>query len=109
MTTIKSDVNPGVCGLSTTIEAISEDGMNVTVKVSSECGAVNQLAGVLPEQINAFSELFKPLCEINVIESAAEQLPHRTCIVPAAILKSVEAAAGMALPKDVEITFVKVE
>ena len=39
--------------------------------------------------------------------AAQQHLPHITCPVPVGTLKAIEAGAGMALVKDVSITFSK--
>ena len=42
----------------------------------------------------------------NPVYTAAEQAGcHSSCVYPAAILKAVEAAMGMAIAKDVELIF----
>ena len=41
MTNVK--INPGVCGLVTSVEAVSEDGMNVILQVKSGCESVRNM------------------------------------------------------------------
>jgi hypothetical protein len=48
-------------------------------------------------------EIFKPLTEPQVYRAAAQTVKHAACPVPSAILKAVEVAAELALPKDVII------
>jgi hypothetical protein len=42
-----------------------------------------------------------------VYRSAAKHLKHAACPVPSAILKAIETEAGMNVPKDVRIEFVR--
>jgi hypothetical protein len=98
-------VEAGVCGFTARITTTTRpDGM-VALTVSTDCPHVARLAQALPE--------IDPLREITyrgegpaVLQAAAATLPHPACVVPAAILKAVEVAAGLALPRDPRITFV---
>ena len=106
---VSAEIQPGVCGLRTVVRAESPDGMAVRVQIESDCAHVRRLANALPETINAFEELFKPLCANVVMQLAEQHLAHRACVVPAGALKAVEAAAGLALPTDVEIKLRRTE
>jgi hypothetical protein len=99
---IKAEIKPGVCGQSTVIWAETTREAKVHVRTESECKSVRRLVEALPE-INAYEELFKPLCEIIVMQFADRYLSHRTCAVPVGILKAIEAVAGLALPDDIVI------
>ena len=50
-------------------------------------------------------EVFKRMTESVVYQSAARHIRHTACPIPAAILKAIEVEVGIALPKDVTITF----
>lgn len=71
------------------------------MKISSECERISKMAEVLGE-LDMF-EVFKPLTESQVYRAAAQTVKHTACPVPSAILKAVEVAAELALPKDVVI------
>ena len=44
-------IQPGPCGLDTQVEATSEDGMEVQVKITSGCESIKRLtAGNLPSR-----------------------------------------------------------
>lgn len=107
MKTIKADIKPGACGLHTTLWAETTDNMTVRVHSTSQCQNVRRMVEAIPE-INAYEELFKPLCDIIIMQLADRYLSHRTCMVPVGILKAVEAAAGLALPADITITLTEV-
>lgn len=102
----QSIVCAGICGFTTTIRAEARpDGM-VALTVCSDCHSVQRLAEQLAE--------VDPLREITyrgepplVLEVARTCLPHPACIVPCAILKTVEVAAGLALPADASISLAR--
>jgi hypothetical protein len=50
-------------------------------------------------------EVFKRMTESAVYQSAAQHIRHTACPIPTAILKAIEVEVGIALPKDVTITF----
>ncbi|MBN1286639.1 MAG: hypothetical protein JXB47_14670 [Anaerolineae bacterium] len=108
MKTIKADITPGACGLHTTVWAEVTQNMTIRLHSNSQCRNVRRLIDALPE-INAYEELFKPLCDIIVMQLADRYLSHRTCMVPVGILKAMEAAAGLALPTDIAITLTETE
>jgi hypothetical protein len=92
----------GICGFTTTVEAVMDGRHCVLLSIESECEAVQQLAAELT-QVDPFREItFKgdgPL----ILRLAAQHLCHTACPVPAGIIKAVEVAAGLALPADVTI------
>ncbi len=100
---IRATVNPGVCQFETTICA-TYDGEEVELEVCSGCECINELT----ERINSldpFTCLSMPYEENDLYRKAGELLKHSTCPIPMAILKCVEAASGLALPRDVELRF----
>ncbi len=106
MSGIIVNVNPGVCGFKCRVEAILSGGKNVQIIITeSECTMVQKLS----ELIGSISlkDLFTPLTK-NPIFNAAEQAKcHIPCPVPIAIVKACEVALGLAVPKDVNISFIK--
>jgi hypothetical protein len=60
--------------------------------------------------LDAFEELLRrPLVETTPALLAARHRLHATCPVPIAVLKAVEAAAGLALPCDCSIEMTRIE
>jgi hypothetical protein len=109
---VRVKVNAGVCGLGSVVEASSQDGMNVTVRVESDCPRVLACADELINgpALDAFEELLRrPLIETTPALLAARHGLHPACPVPIAALKAVEAAAGLALPCDCSIEMTRVE
>ncbi len=104
MTKVK--INPGVCGLVTAVEAVSEDGMDVTLTVKSGCEAVNKMFKELGTTFDSFE-----LCLVKpgagpFYEFASENFPgHCACPTISGIIKAVEVECKLALPKNVEIVF----
>ncbi|MGI6030222.1 MAG: DUF6951 family protein [Eubacteriales bacterium] len=99
-------IQPGVCNLPTSVEAVSEDQMEVKVTVRSGCEAVRKMMEELGDTFDAFEIcLSKP--GVNALyQYAAANFPgHASCPVLAGIIKCMEVECGLALPKDASITF----
>ena len=106
MTKVKIDV--GICGLMTVAEANSEDGMEVTLRVQSDCESVRNMMDALGDTFDAYELCLTKPGSGPFYEYAKEHFPvHAACPVISGILKCVEAECKLALPKDVEIRFVK--
>ena len=52
MTKVK--INPGVCGLITEVEAVSEDGLDVTLKIRSGCKSVHEMLSVTGDTFDSY-------------------------------------------------------
>jgi hypothetical protein len=106
----RADIDAGVCGFVTTVMASSEDSMTVAFTIASNCDKVNAMAASLAElgPINVYEEM-RPSGESRFTSVIRGVLTGccTSCIVPAAILKAMQVAAGLALPKDTHITIVK--
>jgi len=100
----KADIHSGICGFTTTVEAKadSDNQYRVHVKISSSCKACQRLAKEFTEA-DALREItFRgegPLTH----ELAARYLSHSACPVPSGIIKAIEVAAGLALPRGATI------
>ena len=102
----KVNINPGVCGLMTAVEAHSDDQMEVKVTVRSGCKAVHEMMQELGDTFDAFACcLGKPGTSV-FYDYAREHFPgHASCPVIAGILKCIEVECGLALPREATITF----
>ncbi len=98
-------INPGACGMPVTVEVEKKDAITYSVKVGSECKMVVKLGKEISEL--TMIDAFKRLLNNPVYTKAAACLKHVACPVPAGILKALEVEAGLNVPKDVSITFVK--
>ena len=105
MTKVK--INPGVCGLITTVEAQSDDGQEVTVTVRSGCGAINKMFETLGNTFDSYEICLTKPGANAFYEYAQENLPpHAACPAISGIIKAVEAECRLALPRDASITFI---
>jgi len=103
---IHINVDPGICGLKTDISVDSEDGMTAKIVIDSECPDIKNIGEELKE-VNGMQEVFTKYGESTVYKLANKYCKHSTCPVPGALLKGIEAACGLALPKDVHIVIKK--
>jgi len=98
----RAEIFSGICGFTTTVEAVMDGRRRVHLTIESECEAVQHLAAELT-QVDPFQEVtFKGAGPLT-LRLAAQYLLHAACPVPAGIIKAVEVAAGLALPADVTI------
>lgn len=96
------EVDAGVCGFTTRIEAWSKDGDRVGLRIESDCANVRILGEELSE-VDPMAVLFGGAKDALALSAADRQPLHRACAVPTGIFKAVEVAAGLALPGDVAI------
>ena len=101
----KLHVIPGVCGLETTIVAEADEDGDITLTVESTCGAVRKMIDEIEMPLDAYEAVFVKPGEGPIYE-AAKKLSHGACPVPCAVLKCIEAEAGLALSKDVSMKFI---
>lgn len=101
----KAVVNSGICGFSVTIIAEKREGKEIHISLDTECEMVKKMA----EDISSLDMMavFKGFANNPVYKSAARHLKHAACPVPSAILKAVEIEAGLCIPKDVKMSFIR--
>jgi hypothetical protein len=99
-------VKAGICGQETTIEAMKTSQTKASVSFITTCEHVRALSEELME-LDIGSEMTKPMNETLTYMLATKHLCRTSCIVPAAILKAMEAAAGIFLPESCAIEFVE--
>ena len=102
----KCEIEAGICGFRTTVEATDVGKRKIGLKITSDCPNIQKLAEELVE-IDALDEIAKKANATKTYEMAAIHCPHSSCIVPSGIIKAIEVAAGFALPKDAGIKFEK--
>jgi nitrite reductase/ring-hydroxylating ferredoxin subunit len=59
------------------------------------------------EEINGYKECFSKFDSSQIYKAASKHCQHLACPVPSGIIKGIEVACGLALPKDVEINIEK--
>ena len=96
-------VKAGVCGFTTRISAVSEDEQHVTIRVETDCDKIRALAGSLPV-LDAYSEIQAGFDgELMKVVRSNLKGCCAGCAVPSGIFKSMQVAAGLALPQDASI------
>jgi hypothetical protein len=100
------NVDPGVCGLKSKITVESSDMMTAVVSIESDCPDIIKIGENIKE-IDAMKEIFTKHGDSVVYQLGKEYCSHATCPVPGAILKGIEVACGLALPKDVHMEVIK--
>jgi hypothetical protein len=101
----RARIDAGVCGFITDVKATSDDGQMVSVSITSTCPHVTNAAPGLTS-VDAYAEIFTKPAQTVTYQVLAEHLPHVACPVYAGVLKTIEAAANLALPRTSSITFV---
>ena len=103
---VKVTIDAGICGNITRVEATSEDGMEVVVKVESGCDAVRKMFDELGDTFDSYEQCFtKPGTGPMYEYASAHFPPHCGCPVVAGVIKGIEAECKLALPKNATITF----
>lgn len=103
----KVQIDPGVCGLLTTVEAVSDDGMDVTLTVKSGCEAITKMFQELGSSFDSYELCLAKPGANSLYAYAAQHLPgHAACPTIAGIIKAVEVECKLALPKNSSITFI---
>lgn len=101
-------IDAGICGFTTDVEATSEDKQHVKLNVESTCPNVTSISKELNgEPFDAYQEVVPRKQAGSVyctkVMDICGKLPHVACPVPSGICKAIEVAAGLALPRDVQI------
>jgi hypothetical protein len=108
----KVRIDAGICGFTTRALATCEDGQHVTFHMTSDCEKVRAFAGALANHgpIDAFQEI-NPAAVGVVLSTAHAALKGccAACAAPVGAFKALQVAAGLALPKDIQITLAKEE
>jgi hypothetical protein len=98
-------VNSGACGFTVAIKAEKGKERKITLSLDTSCEMVQKmLADIATVDGRVTLVGFR---DNPVYQSAARHLKHVACPVPSAILKAIETEAGMNVPKDVTIGFVR--
>lgn len=107
---IKVNVEPGNCNLSSQLTCVADKDKRVVLKGKSACPYVRELLERLSEKdLNGFQEVFQKGQSSQVLSEARVCLAHKTCPVPLAMLKAIEASCGLSLAQDVRIEMKKID
>lgn len=97
-------VEPGICGLSATVDAQRTGQTEVQITIESDCEKVMALDSHL-DKVSLVDVLGKPLNRSAVYEKAGRCELHGSCPIPCAVMKAAEAELQLALKKSITITF----
>lgn len=101
---IRLFIDPGACRMMTTVVIQRhEDRQAVLGSLDSECERIQNIPDFLG--IVSFKDLFLPVSNNPIFIAAGKAKLHPSCPVPVAILKGMEAVLGMAVPRDVLMSF----
>ena len=105
----RAAIEAGVCGFTTVVTAESDDMQNVSFEIESDCETIRQLASDLPT-VDAYAEVGAGF------DGEVHQAVRRTlrgccsgCVVACGIFKSMQVAAGLALPSPVSVDIEKTQ
>jgi hypothetical protein len=101
----QSEILSGACGMTTKVTATRE-GKVCKIAIESSCKAIQQIAAELTE-VDPYQEISFKRGMPKILEAGAKHCFHAACPVPVGILKAVEVAAGLNLPKDPVIKITK--
>lgn len=106
---IQTEIHPGVCGFKAAVEAEVRDYQFVTLKVQSECDTIKKVARALKE-FDAYNEIQQGFDgELHTIVKKNLKGCCSGCVVPAGLFKSMQVAAGLALPRNCSIILKKAD
>jgi len=100
-------VNSGACGFTVAITAEKGKEKKIVLSLDTACEMVQKMLtdiATVDHRVTLMGFRDNP-----VYLSAAKHLKHVACPVPSAILKAIETEAGMNVPKDARIEFVREE
>ena len=98
-------VQAGICGEETSIESSKTGPSTIALAFTTTCEHIMGLAEELRE-VDAGVELSRPINETLTYTLAAGHCCRTCCVVPAAVLKSGEATAGVFLPAACTVEFI---
>lgn len=97
------NVMSGICGMITEIRATSGQKMGkVRLDISSRCEGIQKLAQAL-KVVNPMEEITYKGKGPRTLRMAAKHCKHASCPVPSGIIKAIEVASGLAVPRDASI------
>jgi hypothetical protein len=100
------DIDAGVCGFRTRVNASSEDAQHVRLEIGTDCEKIKDLSRRISEcgEVDAYQEI-SPARESVILAAARSTLKGccAGCAVPVGIFKGLQVAAGLALPRNLSI------
>lgn len=106
-------IHCGVCGFTINVKAVSVDNHSnsrrskmIKLEITSDCPNYQKISEELKE-LDAYKEILNKLHMGKTYEMFAKYSPHPSCPGVSGILKTVEVAAGLALPQTASISITK--
>ena len=106
-------IHSGACGFTIHVKALSMGSQFdsrrsklINLEITSDCPNYQKIAKELTE-VDAYKEILNKLHTGKVYEIFAKYSPHPSCPRVSGILKTVEVAAGLALPQNASISVAK--
>lgn len=96
-------VDPGICGMTVTIEVTKVGKQKGKIEITSECEKITKMSESLPDL--SLLDALKPHVDSAVYKYASKHHLCTSCPVPMAILKTIEVEVGLALPRPVLVHF----
>ena len=101
-----ADIQAGICGFHTQVATQADGSYSVSFDIVTDCETIAALAAGLTEHgpFNALEEI-DPRTPSDLLAVVSTHLKGccAGCAVPVGLFKTMQVAAGLALPKDVEI------
>ena len=99
----RATISGGICGFETSVAAEADDAYDVQFSIETNCPRVKSYTADL-RTVNALAEL--SLRHDATVLAAAREARHDACVgcvIAAGIYKTMQAAAGLALPAESRI------
>ena len=105
-------IDGGICGFHSKVRADSDDGQMVQFKITSGCEKIQALGKAVEAlgPVDAYEEI-SPEAESRIMKTVRDSLKGccAGCAAPVGVFKTMQVAAGLALPKDIVIHLSKLE
>jgi hypothetical protein len=100
----QSTIAAGICGFTTQVAAEADDNMQVTLQITTPCPRIRTLSENLGKDgpLDALNELTPGASRI--LGDATSQGICLGCVVPCGIFKTMQVAANLSLPANVQMT-----
>ncbi|MDQ1317447.1 MAG: hypothetical protein QG588_1099 [Candidatus Poribacteria bacterium] len=93
----KTQVCMDNCNFETIIEATSTEDGTINLVITSNCQSIQKLLQEITE-VDPFQIAGRPIMDCLIYKIANDYLRHPACIVPSAIVRTIEVESGIALP-----------
>ena len=101
----QSEIFAVACGHTTNVTA-TQEGRSCKLTIESSCKAIQKIAEELKE-VDPYQEISFKKEMPKILETGHKHCFHTACPVPVGIIKAMEVAAGLNLPKDAVIKITK--